>query len=455
MSDNKKPEKLVGIRGMNDILPADAPLWELFENTVESVLKSYGFQQIRTPIVEPTALFSRGLGAVTDIVEKEMYSFVDSMNGDLLTLRPESTAGVVRAALEHNLTYDGPKRLWYAGPMFRHERPQRGRYRQFHQVGAEAIGFSGPDVDAELILMCQRLWDDLGLSGIRLELNSIGNADERHRHRADLVAYFEQNRELLDADATRRLHSNPLRILDTKNPAMQDMVNAAPKLVDYLDADSLAHFEGVQRILRHNNIPFTINPRLVRGMDYYNRTVFEWVTDQLGSQGTVCGGGRYDPLVEMFGGKPTPACGFAMGVERLLELMKGAGEQPAASQCDVYLVHQGEAAQMQSFVLAERLRDAGLDVVLHCASAGGSGSFKAQMKRADASGAGFAVIIGEDEVAGDTATVKILRGESAENRQATVPFSKVAEYLVDQIVGDDDHGHDHGHDHGSHVHYKP
>ena len=455
MSDNKKPEKLVGIRGMNDILPADAPLWELFENTVESVLKSYGFQQIRTPIVEPTALFSRGLGAVTDIVEKEMYSFVDSMNGDLLTLRPESTAGVVRAALEHNLTYDGPKRLWYAGPMFRHERPQRGRYRQFHQVGAEAIGFSGPDVDAELILMCQRLWDDLGLSGIRLELNSIGNADERHRHRADLVAYFEQNRELLDADATRRLHSNPLRILDTKNPAMQDMVNAAPKLVDYLDADSLAHFEGVQRILRHNNIPFTINPRLVRGMDYYNRTVFEWVTDQLGSQGTVCGGGRYDPLVEMFGGKPTPACGFAMGVERLLELMKAAGEQPAASQCDVYLVHQGEAAQMQSFVLAERLRDAGLDVVLHCASAGGSGSFKAQMKRADASGAGFAVIIGEDEVAGDTATVKILRGESAENRQATVPFSKVAEYLVDQIVGDDDHGHDHGHDHGSHVHYKP
>ncbi|MDO9219342.1 MAG: histidine--tRNA ligase, partial [Lacisediminimonas sp.] len=258
MSDNKKPEKIVGIRGMNDILPADAPLWELFENTVQSVLKSYGFQQIRTPIVEPTALFSRGLGEVTDIVEKEMYSFVDSMNGDMLTLRPESTAGVVRSVLEHNLTYDGPKRLWYAGPMFRHERPQRGRYRQFHQVGAEAVGFSGPDIDAELILLCQRLWDDLGLTGIRLELNSIGNADERNRHRADLVAWFEQHRELLDADATRRLHTNPLRILDTKNPLMQEMVNAAPRLVDYLDAESLAHFEGVQRILRHNNIVFTI-----------------------------------------------------------------------------------------------------------------------------------------------------------------------------------------------------
>jgi histidyl-tRNA synthetase len=449
MPDNKKPEKIVGIRGMNDILPADAPLWELFENTVESVLKSYGFQQIRTPIVEPTALFSRGLGEVTDIVEKEMYSFVDSMNGDLLTLRPESTAGVVRSVLEHNLTYDGPKRLWYAGPMFRHERPQRGRYRQFHQVGAEAVGFSGPDIDAELILLCQRLWDDLGLTGIRLELNSIGNADERNRHRADLVAWFEQHRELLDADATRRLHTNPLRILDTKNPLMQEMVNAAPRLVDYLDSESLAHFEGVQRILRHNNIVFTINPRLVRGMDYYNRTVFEWVTDQLGSQGTVCGGGRYDPLVEMFGGKPTPACGFAIGVERVLELMKVEGEQPVAGQCDVYVVHQGDTAQLQSSVVAERLRDAGLDVVLHCASAGASASFKAQMKRADASGAAYAVILGDDEVNSGTVTVKSLRGDIGAGQQASVPFSAVADYLVDQIVGDDEH------DHGSHVHYKP
>ncbi|MFZ1180853.1 MAG: histidine--tRNA ligase [Herbaspirillum sp.] len=443
MSENRKIEKIVGVKGMNDILPADAPLWELFENTVQSVLKSYGFQQIRTPVVEPTALFARGLGEVTDIVEKEMYSFTDAMNGDRLSLRPENTAGVVRAALEHNLTYDGPKRLWYAGPMFRHERPQRGRYRQFHQVGAEALGFTGPDIDAELIMMCQRLWDDLGLQEIRLELNSIGDAEERNRHRADLIAYFEQHENLLDADARRRLHANPLRILDTKNPAMQDMVNAAPRLLDYLDAASRAHFEGVQKILHHNNIPFTINPRLVRGMDYYNRTVFEWVTDQLGAQGTVCGGGRYDPLIEMFGGKPTPACGFAMGVERLLELMKAGGEQYAPNQCDVYLAHQGEAAQLQSFVLAERLRGAGLDVVLHCASANAGGSFKSQMKRADASGAAFAVIIGENEVANATATVKNLRAPEGKNsQQVTISFDGVPDHVVDQIVG-----HDHIHYH--------
>ncbi|HJW56493.1 MAG TPA: histidine--tRNA ligase [Burkholderiaceae bacterium] len=448
MSENKKTEKIVGVKGMNDILPADAPLWELFENTVQSVLKSYGFQQIRTPIVEPTALFARGLGAVTDIVEKEMYSFVDSMNGDQLTLRPESTAGVVRAAIEHNLTYEGPKRLWYAGPMFRHEKPQRGRYRQFHQVGAEALGFTGPDIDAELIMLCQRLWDDLGLQNIRLELNSIGNAEERNRHRTDLIAYFEQHKDLLDADAQRRLHSNPLRILDTKNPTMQEMVNAAPKLLDYLGEESQAHFDGVQKILRHNSIPFTINPRLVRGMDYYNRTVFEWVTDQLGAQGTVCGGGRYDPLIEMFGGKPTPACGFAIGVERLLELMKASGEQFAQKLCDVYVVHQGAAAQMQAFVVAERLRDAGLDVVLHCASASAGGSFKAQMKRADASGADFAVIIGEDEVAKGVATVKTMRGENAENNQTAVVFEQVASYVVDQITCGDDCDHpDHHHHH--------
>jgi histidyl-tRNA synthetase len=438
MSENKKAEKIVGVKGMNDILPADAPLWELFENTAQSVLKSYGFQQIRTPIVEPTALFARGLGAVTDIVEKEMYSFVDSMNGDNLTLRPESTAGVVRAVLEHNLTYEGPKRLWYAGPMFRHERPQRGRYRQFHQVGAEALGFAGPDIDAELIMLCQRLWDDLGLRDIRLELNSIGNAEERNRHRADLVAYFEQHRDILDTDAQRRLHSNPLRILDTKNPAMQAMVNHAPKLLDYLGEESRAHFEGVQRILRHNSIPFTINPRLVRGMDYYNRTVFEWVTDQLGAQGTVCGGGRYDPLIEMFGGKPTPACGFAIGVERLLELMKANGEQFVPNQCDVYLVHQGEEAQLQSFVVAERLRDAGLDVILHCATVGGTGSFKSQMKRADASGAGFAVIIGEDEIAAGNATVKTLRAEQGEDNQRAVALDAVVEYLLGQIMCGDE-----------------
>lgn len=446
MSENKKAEKIVGVKGMNDVLPAEAPLWELFENTVQSVLRSYGFQQIRTPIVESTALFARGLGEVTDIVEKEMYSFEDAMNGDHLTLRPESTAGVVRAVLEHNLTYEGPKRLWYAGPMFRHEKPQRGRYRQFHQVGAEALGFAGPDIDAELIMMCQRLWDDLGLQDIKLQLNSIGDAEERSRHRNDLIVYFEQHKDVLDEDAKRRLYSNPLRILDTKNPVMQQLVNGAPTLLDYLGDESRAHFEGVQKILRHNSIPFSINTRLVRGMDYYNRTVFEWVTDQLGSQGTVCGGGRYDPLIEMFGGKPTPACGFAIGVERLLELMKAEGEQLTPNQCDVYMVHQGEAAQLQSFVLAERLRDAGLDVVLHCASANGVGNFKSQMKRADASGAAFAVIVGDNEISAGAAAVKALRSEDMDRNQATVPFETVADYVVEQILGADTHD-EHNHIH--------
>jgi histidyl-tRNA synthetase len=446
MSESKKSEKIVAVKGMNDILPADAPLWELFENTAQSVLQSYGYQKIVTPIVEDTSLFARAIGAVTDIVEKEMYSFTDSMNGDQLTLRPEGTAGVVRAVLEHNLVYDGPKRLWYKGPMFRHERPQRGRYRQFFQFGAEAVGFTGPDIDAEMIMLSRRLWDDLGLENIRLELNSIGDAAERLRHRADLIAYFEAHIEVLDAEAKRRLHSNPLRILDTKNPAMQELVNNAPKLLDYLEAESLAHFEGVQQILNHNNIPFTINPRLVRGIDYYNRTVFEWVTDELGAQGTVCAGGRYDPLVEMFGGKPTPAVGFALGVERLIELMKLAGEPSAPAQCDVYLVHQGEAAQMQAFVLAERIRDAGLDVVLHCAATSGPGSFKSQMKKADGSGAAFAVIMGDDEIANKVATVKAMRSSDAEAQQATVPFDDVVDYVVDQIVGDD-HDHDHVHYH--------
>lgn len=441
-----KPEKIVAVKGMNDILPADAPLWELFENTVQSVLQSYGFQKIVTPIVEDTALFARAIGAVTDIVEKEMYSFTDSMNGDALTLRPEGTAGVVRAVIEHNLVYEGPKRLWYKGPMFRHERPQRGRYRQFFQIGAEAIGFTGPDIDAELIMLCRRLWDDLGLENIRLELNSIGDAAERARHRADLIKYFEANEELLDAEAKRRLHANPLRILDTKNPAMQELVNNAPKLLDYLEGESVAHFEGVKRILDANNIQYTVNPRLVRGLDYYNRTVFEWVTTELGAQGTVCAGGRYDPLIETFGGKPTPAVGFAMGIERLIELMKLAGEPAAPALCDVYMVHQGEAAQTQAFILAERIRDAGLDVVLHCATASGAGSFKSQMKKADGSGAAFAVILGEDEVANNVAAVKAMREGDAEQQQASVPFDEVVDYLVDQIVGDD-HDHDHVHYH--------
>jgi histidyl-tRNA synthetase len=447
---SEKKEKIVAIKGMNDILPADAPLWELFENTAESVLKSYGYQKIVTPIVEETGLFARAIGAVTDIVEKEMYSFTDSMNGDLLTLRPEGTAGVVRAVIEHNLAYDGPKRLWYKGPMFRHERPQRGRYRQFFQFGAEAIGFSGPDIDAELIMLCRRLWDDLGLDNIRLELNSIGNAEERQRHRADLIAYFEANIDVLDAEAKRRLHANPLRILDTKNPAMQDLVNAAPQLLDYLGGESLAHFEGLKKILDANNVQYTVNPRLVRGLDYYNRTVFEWVTDLLGAQGTVCAGGRYDPLIETFGGKPTPGIGFAMGIERLIELMKAQGEPAEPAQCDVYLVHQGEDAQMKAFILGERIRDAGLDVVLHCATPAGAGSFKSQMKKADGSGAAFAVIIGEDEVKNGVVAVKSLRESEGGQQQQSVPFDEAVDFIVDQIVG----GHDHDHDH-DHVHYHP
>jgi len=448
MSENKKPEKILAIKGMNDILPADAHLWEIFENTAQSILQSYGYQNIRTPIVEETRLFARAIGAVTDIVEKEMYSFTDSMNGDQLTLRPEGTAGVVRAVLEHNLTYEGPKRLWYKGQMFRHERPQRGRYRQFHQFGAEAVGFAGPDIDAELIMLCRRLWDDLGLQNIRLELNSIGDAEERARHRVDLIAYLEKHEDILDAEAKRRLHTNPLRILDTKNPAMQEMVNGAPKLLDYLGDESRAHFDGLRKILDRNNVPYVVNTRLVRGIDYYNRTVFEWVTDELGAQGTVCAGGRYDPLIEMFGGKPTPGVGFAMGIERLIELMKSAGETAAPNQCDVYLVHQGEEAQMQAFILGERLRDAGLDVMLHCATPAGAGSFKSQMKKADGSGAAFAVIIGDDEVANNAANVKALRGEEGEQRQTTVPFDDVVDHIVDLVVGD--HDHDHGHDH---VHY--
>jgi histidyl-tRNA synthetase len=329
--------------------------------------------------------------------------------------------------------------------MFRHERPQRGRYRQFHQIGAEAIGFSGPDIDAELIMMCQRLWDDLGLSDIRLEINSIGDAEERNRHRADLIAYFEKHSDVLDAEATRRLHTNPLRILDTKNPAMQALVNDAPKLLDYLGDESRAHFDGVQRLLNANNIRFTINPRLVRGMDYYNRTVFEWITDHLGSQGTVCGGGRYDPLVEIFGGKPTPAVGFAMGVERLLELMRANTASTSAAQCDVYLVHQGDAAQLQAFILGERLRDAGLDVVLHCAALGGAGSFKSQMKRADGSGAAYALILGDDEMAKGEATIKHLREADMTNNQRHIGFDQVVDYLIDQIVGDAEHEHGHLH----------
>ncbi len=416
-----KKEKLAAIRGMNDLLPAEAPLWEAFEARTIDVLRAYGYQQIRTPIVEQTALFSRSIGEVTDIVEKEMYSFVDQLNGEQLTLRPEATASVVRACIEHNLLYDAPRRLWYMGPMFRHERPQRGRYRQFHQVGAEALGFAGPDVDAEQILMLKRLWDVLEIGPVRLELNSLGSAQERAQHRASLVKYFETHASELDADAKRRLHSNPLRILDTKNPALQGLVEQAPRMIDYLGDESSAHFARLQELLGAGGVEFTINPRLVRGLDYYNLTVYEWVTDRLGAQGTICGGGRYDPLIEMLGGRPAPACGFAIGVERVIELLGEAQAELARPACDVYVLHQGGATMTVAMRAAEVLRDAGLDVIQH----GGEASLKAQMKRADASGAEFAVIVGEAEAAEGRPTVKALRvtevdGPFAQQRQVAL-----------------------------------
>ncbi|MBS1144380.1 MAG: histidine--tRNA ligase [Proteobacteria bacterium] len=425
-------QTLQAVRGMNDILPDEAAFWEIFEETIRSWLKSYGYRPIRMPIVEPTPLFKRAIGEVTDIVEKEMYSFIDGLNGEALTLRPEGTAGCVRAVIEHSLAARQTQRLYYIGQMFRHERPQKGRYRQFHQVGVESFGMSGPDIDAEMILMGARLWADLGLDNIELQINSLGQPDERANHRAALIAYFEENAELLDEDAKRRLHTNPLRILDTKNPAMQDICSAAPKLIDYLGAESLAHFEGVQRVLRDAGIPFKINPRLVRGLDYYNLTVFEWVTDKLGAQGTVCAGGRYDGLVEQLGGKPTPACGFAMGVERLIALIKESGGEPEPQVPDVYLVHQGDEAARLAFRVAENLRDNGIDVLLHC----GGGSFKSQMKKADGCGATFAVIIGDDEASTGEAQLKSLREGGIEQRKLNV--DDLADAIIGQIIDSDE-----------------
>ena len=393
------------IRGMNDILPDQAHHWEFFEQTVREWMAAFGYRSIRMPIVEQTDLFVRSIGAVTDIVEKEMYTFLDHLNGESLTLRPEGTASCVRAALEHNLLYSGPQRLYYSGPMFRHERPQKGRYRQFHQVGVEALGYTGPDIDAEHIVMCADLWGKLGITDVRLEIGTLGSVESRNLHRGRLINYLEQHLGELDEDAHRRLHSNPLRILDSKNPEMQQIIDGAPRLLDDLDEDSLKHFEGLQRSLRDQQIDFEINPRLVRGLDYYNRTVFEWVTDRLGAQGTVCAGGRYDGLVEQIGGKSTPACGFAMGVERLLALMQECGKEMLHVGPDAYVVHQGESATRFAWETVRYLRDEGLKVILHC----GDGGFKSQMKKADASGARFAVIIGDDEVNATEITIKPLR----------------------------------------------
>ncbi len=417
-------QKLVAIKGMNDILPPESARWEWLEGVVRTLMARYAYRNIRTPIVEPTPLFVRGLGEVTDIVEKEMYSFEDRLNGEQLTLRPEATAGVVRAVVEHSMLYDGGKRLYYMGPMFRHERPQRGRYRQFHQIGAEALGFPGAEADAEIILLAHALWAELGLKDVRLELNSLGQPDERRAHRAALIAHLEQHQDVLDEDARRRLHSNPLRILDTKNPAMQAVVEAAPRLIDFLGEASLKHFETVKAILDANGVAWSLNPRLVRGMDYYNLTVFEFVTDRLGSQGTICGGGRYDYLIEQIGGKPAPAVGWALGVERVLELIKEQEAQAPRPAADAYAIVPDASALPTVMAALQRLRALGVSVQMHSPTAAGEGmgSMKSQFKKADASGSRFALVFGADEMARGAVTIKPLRdgGEQVERPLATL-----------------------------------
>ena len=428
-------DKLTAVKGMNDILPPDSARWEALETAVRQVMHLHAYRNIRTPIVEPTALFVRGLGEVTDIVEKEMYSFEDRLNGEQLTLRPESTAGVVRAAVEHNMLYDGGKRLYYMGPMFRHERPQRGRYRQFHQIGAEALGFGGPEVDAELILLAHALWLALGLKDVRLELNSLGQPPERKQHRAALIAYFEQHLDQLDEDAKRRLHSNPLRILDSKNPAMKALNEAAPKLLDFLGPESLAHFNAVRAMLDANGVIYSINPRLVRGMDYYNLTVFEFITDRLGSQGTVCGGGRYDDLVAEIGGKPAPAVGWALGVERVLELLKEQGDATAELVPNVYAIIPEASALTQVLPVLQSLRQMGVSVQMHAPSGAveGMGSMKSQFKKADSSGAHFALVFGPDELTQGQVTVKALRdGQGAQRTEDLSQISRWGHSLQSQ-----------------------
>ena len=424
-------EKITAVKGMNDLLPPESARWEWLESQVRELMACFAYQNVRTPIVEPTALFVRGLGEVTDIVEKEMYSFEDRLNGEALTLRPESTAGVVRAVVEHNLLYDGGKRLYYMGPMFRHERPQRGRYRQFHQIGAEALGFPGAEIDAEMILLAHALWERLGLQQVRLELNSLGQPAERAQHRAALIQYFEQHAQQLDDDARRRLHANPLRILDTKNPAMQSMVEGAPQLLEFLGPESLAHFQRVQDILSANGVAYRINPRLVRGMDYYNLTVFEFITDQLGSQGTICGGGRYDYLIEQVGGKPSPAVGWALGVERVLELLKEQGAAAPDVSPDVYAIVPDAEALPQVLQTLQHLRRLGVRVQMHAPSGvatpgQGLGSMKSQFKKADSSGARHALIFGADELQRGELTLKSLR--DGQGAQVCVALTAVDEW---------------------------
>lgn len=418
--------KLNAVKGMNDILPDESGQWEHLEAHVREVMRIFAYRNIRTPVLEHTQLFVKGTGETTDIVEKEMYSFEDRLNGEHLTLRPENTPGVVRAAIEHNLTYDGPKRLFYMGPMFRHERPQRGRYRQFYQLGVEALGLAGPEVDAEIIMLADNLFKRMGLSGYRIEINSLGVSAERQAHRAALVDYFARNDALLDEDSRRRLLTNPLRILDSKNPAMQALVNAAPQLLDFLGAASLAHFDRVQGVLRAAGLQWHVNPRLVRGLDYYSHTVFEFVTAELGAQGTLCGGGRYDGLFEILGGKPTPAVGWGMGMERVLELVKAQGTPLPARAPDVYAIVPILDAYPQAAKTLQQLRGRGVAVQMHGVTSEGLGSMKSQFKRADASGASFALIFGADELAQGMVTVKSLR--DGKGVQALQPLDRIDQW---------------------------
>jgi histidyl-tRNA synthetase len=419
-------DAIQAVRGMNDVLPDEAELRIWLDGVIAAWFARYGYRPIRTPLLEHTGLFRRAIGEATDIVEKEMYTFTDALNNESLTLRPEATASTVRAAIEHSLVYDGPKRLWYAGPMYRHERPQKGRYREFTQFGAEAFGYPGPDVDAELIVMCAALWKELGLEGIRLELNTIGSAEERGRYRADLVRHLQAHEAQLDADARRRLHSNPLRVLDSKNPMVQEVVARAPSMLSTLGEESRAHFEGLQQLLAAAGVSYQVNPKLVRGLDYYNLTVFEWISDRLGAQGTVCGGGRYDGLFAQLGGRPTAGVGFAAGIERLIALLRDAGRPVPVRLPDAYLVYQGEGTLDYAFTLGEELRAAGHAVVLHA----GGGAFKSQMRKADASGALLALIVGEDEIAAQAVSVKPLRDARPQQRVGRAELARrMTEFL--------------------------
>lgn len=417
-------EKMQAVRGMHDTLPGDTPGWRRLEQTLQSVLRSYCYREIRFPIIEKTELFSRSIGAGTDIVNKEMYTFQDR-NGEFLTLRPEGTAGCVRALIQHGLIHSGPQKVWYQGPMFRHERPQKGRQRQFHQVGAEAFGIESPDIDAELILVCARVWNALGINDVCLELNSLGSYSARQHYRNLLIEYLSDHRDQLDGDSIRRLETNPLRILDSKNPEMQSLISGAPSLLDSIDDESAEHFSVLRGLLDANSVDYEINPRLVRGLDYYNRTVFEWITDRLGAQGTICAGGRYDDLVAQVGGKPVPGVGFAMGLERILELMEPGREEQDTDTPRFYQVMAGAEAVKSGSLLAERLRDEmpGLKLMLHC----GGGSFKSQLRKADKSGAEYALILGDEEVAKNTVQIKPLRKDSGQ-------YEVARDKLVDEIT---------------------